>query len=78
MLRLNCLYCILSPFPSPSPLPHTLTPDEGSELRLQRLREWKAKRTEAREKEKAAKKKPFYGGKLVVTTTAAVSKVSSR
>ncbi|CAI8038843.1 Disks large-associated protein 5 [Geodia barretti] len=51
--------------------------DEGSELRLQRLREWKAKRAEAREKEKAAKKKPFYGGKLVVTTTAAVSKPRS-
>ena len=36
----------------------------GSDLRLQRLKEWRAKRDEARQKEKASKKKPFsYGGR---------------
>lgn len=32
------------------------------DLRLQKLKEWKKKRDEAREKEKQLKKKPFFGG----------------
>ena len=60
---LSVLYITIS-FPPSLPLSLSLSTDPQSQgqLRLQKLKEWKAKREAAKEKESALKKKPFSCG----------------
>ena len=63
-----------TPFLFLSPLPGALSASQKSLSRLQKLQEWKKKRDEVKEKEKASKTKlpPFHGGGRGIATNAPV------